>query len=154
MDQASFRVQTLGGFAVWRWGQEIPVRAWEQRRIGVLFKWLLASPGHRLAREQAMELLWPEAPPANHDANLRVLVHRLRKALADSPETEGAILRLDGEWLVLVPSMAPEQWLDADAFLRAARSAQAGSDLTAYRAALGLYTGDFLPGDPYPGHQP
>ncbi|HEY8283729.1 MAG TPA: DUF6788 family protein, partial [Chloroflexota bacterium] len=57
MNQASFRVQTLGGFAVWRWGQEIPVRAWEQRRIGVLFKWLLASPGHRLAREQAMELL-------------------------------------------------------------------------------------------------
>ncbi|HXT34600.1 MAG TPA: DUF6788 family protein [Chloroflexota bacterium] len=148
-ERVPLRVQTLGGFAVWRLGREIPVRAWEQRRIGELFKWLLASPDHRIAREQAMELLWPEAPPANDDANLRVLIHRLRKALDDPPESEGAILRVDGEWLALAPTLAPEQWLDADAFLLAARSAQAGHDRAACRIALALYTGDFLPGDPY-----
>ena len=148
-ERLPLRVRTLGGFAVWRAGREIPVRAWEQRRIGELFKWLLASPGHRLAREQAMELLWPEAPPANNDANLRVLIHRLRKALGDPPESEEAILRLDGEWLVLAPNLASEQWLDADRFLLAARSAQAGNDMAACRTALALYTGDFLPGDPY-----
>ncbi|MGH2343585.1 MAG: DUF6788 family protein [Chloroflexota bacterium] len=37
-EQAPLWVQTLGGFAVRRWGRAIPVRAWEQRRIGALFK--------------------------------------------------------------------------------------------------------------------
>ncbi len=148
-EQAPLWIQTLGGFAVWRWGREIPVRAWEQRRIGVLFKWLLASPGHRLAREQAMELLWPEASAANDTANLRVLIHRLRKALADPPESESPLLRLAGEWLELAPDLASERWIDADAFLLAARSARAGSDRAACRAALTLYTGDYLPDDPY-----
>jgi predicted ATPase/DNA-binding SARP family transcriptional activator len=149
IEQAPLRIQTLGGFAVRRWGQEIPVRAWEQRRIGVLFKWLLASPGHRLTRDQAVELLWPEAPIGNDAANLRVVIHRLRKALADPADEESAILRVTGDWVALAPNLAPERWLDADAFLFAARSAQADNDRPACRAALSLYTGDFLPGDPY-----
>jgi predicted ATPase/DNA-binding SARP family transcriptional activator len=149
VEQAPLQVQTLGGFAVRRWGQEIPVRAWEQRRVGVLFKWLLASPGHRLTRDQAMELLWPEGSVGNDAANLRVVIHRLRKALADPPDEESAILRVTGEWVALAPDLDSARWLDADAFLLAARSALAGRDRADCRAALTLYTGDFLPGDPY-----
>jgi predicted ATPase/DNA-binding SARP family transcriptional activator len=143
------RVQTLGGFAVWRDGTPLPVARWACHRTGALFKWLLAAPGQRLARDEALELLWPALTPEAGAGNLRVLVHRLRRALGEAPGRPGGMVQFDGELLSLAPDGDASEWLDAAALEAAAARALAGRDRGAARAALALYTGDYLPDDPY-----
>jgi hypothetical protein len=45
---------------VWRCEEAIPPAAWTSQRATALFKCLLGAARHRLSREQASELLWPE----------------------------------------------------------------------------------------------
>jgi predicted ATPase/DNA-binding SARP family transcriptional activator len=141
----ALRVRTLGGFAVWCNGEPLPVTGWGHKRAGMLFKWLVSAPGHRLTRDEALDLLWPETEPETAATNLRVLVHRLRRALGEAD----ALLRYDGRALALAPDLAPTDWLDAEAFAQAANRALATRDRGACHLALGLYGGDYLPEDPY-----
>ena len=148
---AALRVQTLGGFAVWQGEAAIPPEAWTSHRAAALFKCLLGAPRHRLPREQASELLWPEAEPEAGATNLRTTIHRLRRVL-DGPGAAVSYLRSEGELLVLAPAgdaEPVEEWLDATTFARMARAALAGQDAAACRAALALYGGEYLPDDPY-----
>jgi hypothetical protein len=143
------RVQTLGGFAVWRDGAPLPTHSWARHRTGALLKWLLAAPGQRLSRDQAIELLWPRATPTGSATNLRVLLHRLRRALGEPPDTTSSAISFDGEMLMLLPGLPVQEWLDAEAFALAAKLALAGSDRAACRGAAALYTGEYLPDDRY-----
>lgn len=148
---APLRVQTLGGFAVWRGEEAIPPSAWANRRAAGLFKCLLAAPGHRVRREEAAELLWPEAEPDASARNLRTTIHRLHRVL-DGPDAPAGYLRAEGDALVLAPAgdhPPDETWLDATAFERVGRAALAGQDVAACRAALARYGGAYLPDDPY-----
>jgi predicted ATPase/DNA-binding SARP family transcriptional activator len=98
-----------------------------------------------------MELLWPEGEPAAGATNLRTTIHLLRQVL-DAPQARVSHLRSKGETLVLVPTdddPPDDDWLDATAFARAASAALAGQDVSACRAALARYGGDYLPDDPY-----
>jgi predicted ATPase/DNA-binding SARP family transcriptional activator len=145
------RVRTLGAFAVWRGETLLPPTAWTSHRAVALFKCLLSAPGHRLPREQAGELLWPEADPSAGAANLRTTLHLLRQVL-DEPGASHSYLRSEGTVLALAPgggTSPPDDWLDATAFARAAHTALAGQDAAACRAALALYGGDYLPDDLY-----
>jgi predicted ATPase/DNA-binding SARP family transcriptional activator len=143
---SGLQVQMLGGFALWRYGTSLAVERWERQQGGALLKWLLGTPGYRLTRDEVVERFWPEGAPERGMANLRVLVHRLRRVLDRGPG-EPSCLRYDGEVLALVPGGGA--WLDAEAFASAARAALAGRDAGACRAALALYAGDYLPGDAY-----
>jgi predicted ATPase/DNA-binding SARP family transcriptional activator len=146
------RVQTLGGFAVWRGETLIPSAAWTSQRAASLFKCLLSAPGQCLRREQVIELLWPETEPTAGKANLRTTIHLLRQVL-DDPGATATHLWTQGAALTLAPgggdTHPDDAWLDASAFTRAARAALAGRDSAACRAALARYTGDYLPDEPY-----
>ncbi|HWE61610.1 MAG TPA: DUF6788 family protein, partial [Chloroflexota bacterium] len=143
------RVQTLDGFAVWRGEVRLPAERWERQKVGALCKWLLGAPGHRLTRDAVVERFWPEGTLEQGTANLRVLVHRLRKAL-DGTEGDESYVQYDGEIVALPPDKGQQgSWLDADGFASAAHAALAGRDAAACRAALALYTGEYLPGDAY-----
>jgi predicted ATPase/DNA-binding SARP family transcriptional activator len=147
----ALRVRTLGAFAVWRGETLLPPAAWTSRRATALFKCLLGAPGHRLPREQAGELLWPEADPAAGAANLRTTLHLLRQVL-DAPGAAHSYLRSEGAVLALAPgggSPPPAGWLDATTFGHAAHTALAGHDVAACRAALAYYGGEYLPDDLY-----
>jgi predicted ATPase/DNA-binding SARP family transcriptional activator/Tfp pilus assembly protein PilF len=146
----ALRVQTLGAFRVWIGTQAVPAEAWTRRRAGSLFKSLLGSPEYRLHREQALELLWPDAAPTVGAANLRGAIHRLRKIL-DRPAAPSH-LQPEREWLVLAPSPlgpASPDWLDAATFVAAAKVALDGRDPASCRAALARYGGEYLPDDRY-----
>jgi DNA-binding SARP family transcriptional activator len=147
---APLRVRTLGGFAVWRGETLLPAEHWTSRRAATLFKCLLGAPGHRLQREQAIDLLWPEADPTTGATNLRTTLHLLRKLLDGPPGTESH-LRTEGALLVLAPAegAGAASWLDSIAFLQAADLALAGRSLAACRGALSLYGGEYLPDDRY-----
>jgi predicted ATPase/DNA-binding SARP family transcriptional activator len=140
------RVRTLGSFAVWRGLHPLPTGRWSHGKTGALFKLLLGAAGHRLSREQLIDLLWPEADIEQGAANLRSTVRYLREAL-DVPgapsylQSSGALLVLDP-----APGNTPDaDWLDRIAFARRARTALAGTDRGACRAALALHGGEYLP---------
>jgi predicted ATPase/DNA-binding SARP family transcriptional activator len=141
--EASLRVQTLGAFAVYR-GETL--LTWTSRRALALFTCLLSAPGHRLTREQAIELLWPETDPEPAAVNLRSTVHRLRRILDRSGSPSH--LRSEDEQLVLVPS-GSDDWLDAAVFERLAIQALAGRNPVLCRQALAHSTGEYLPEQRY-----
>ena len=86
-------------------------RAAFERPSGLrLLKLLLATPEHRVRREAAAELLWPEVDPERSAGNLRKAIHFARRGLAGLAD-EDAIIVGEGEWLRLAPGLD----LDVDA---------------------------------------
>ena len=55
------RVWLPGGFRVPIGARTIEEGAWRLRKAASLVKLLAASPGYRLHREQAMDILWPDS---------------------------------------------------------------------------------------------
>jgi len=90
-------------------------------------KLLALSPAHRLHREQAMELLWPDLTPKAALNNLHYALHVARRtlepsALARSSSAASRYLRLPGEQLTLCPDSP--LWVDVEAFQEAAATAR------------------------------
>jgi DNA-binding SARP family transcriptional activator len=54
------RIGLLGGFSVMVGARKVDERSWRLRKAASLIKLLALAPGHRMHRERAMDLLWPE----------------------------------------------------------------------------------------------
>jgi DNA-binding SARP family transcriptional activator len=74
-------VWTLGGFRVERHGVPVPRSEWHSRKSRQLLKMLAASRGRPLHREQAIEVLWPDADTPNLSNRLAVALSTLRSVL-------------------------------------------------------------------------
>src|SRR5919197_4012514 len=135
------RIRLLGDFAVEVAGRPVPSGAWRHRRGADLIKLLALSPGHRLHREQVMDILWPELSPEAAGANLRKAIHHLRRSLG-TPEpvvVEGGMVALCPDWSVTT---------DVEEFDAAVKQAlSAGAEACATAAAL--YGGELLPHQPH-----
>lgn len=131
--RAAVRVQTLGGFAVVVDGEEVPLSAWGSRRARQLCKRLIAAGGQPVAREQLIDLLWPDAVELDRlGARLSVQLSIVRRVLGRGVIADRDSVRIDaGEVRVDVVD------------LRAA--AKAGD----HRLVTELYRGEFLPLDIY-----
>src|SRR3954447_14648664 len=139
------RIWLLGGFRVSVGPKMIAQDAWHLRKAAALMKLLALAPGHRLHREQVMELLWPDSGRRAASNSLRKALHAARKVL--DPVEGSRYLASDDESLVLCPGNHLN--VDVDAFEDAAATARRARDPATYRAALELYAGDLLPGDRY-----
>jgi DNA-binding SARP family transcriptional activator len=126
-------VYLLGRFEVVRGGVPILQQAWRRRRPADLLKLMALTPGRTLDRDAAIALLWPDKDPTSGANNLHRALYDLRQILgARWVDLERGRIRL-----------APEVWLDVDAFEAAARS----EDPQAREAAVSLYRGDLSPED-------
>jgi DNA-binding SARP family transcriptional activator len=141
------RVWLLGDFSVSVGERKVDETAWRLRKAASLMKLLTIAPGHRLHREQAMDLLWPDSGKKAASNNLSQTLHVARRALTSDPAEGSRYLTSKDEALVLCPG--GELWVDVDAFEVAAAAARRARDAGAYRAALELYSGELLPGDRY-----
>ena len=139
------RVWLLGGFRVSVGSRTIEESAWGRKKAAALMKILALAPGHRLHREQAMDLLWPELGRKAASNNLRRILHPARRVL--DPAAISHYLVSEDELLVLCPQS--DLWVDTEAFQATARTARRLREPTAYEAALDLYYGELLPGDRY-----
>ena len=128
---AGLRLWLLGGFRAEVGGQPVPEQRWHRRKACSLVKLLALAPGHRLHREQLMDILWPGLPPDAAGANLRKAVHFARQAIG----AEALRSRDDVVWLE-----PGGLWVDVDAFQAAIAAGDAAG-------ALGLFRGDLLPDD-------
>ena len=94
--RARVRARVLGGFSLSVDGRAIGTADWQRLSAQRLVKLLLVTPGHRLPREQAAEILWPDADPATSGAKFRKAVHFAGRAL------DGAgVLQTAGRWIAL-----------------------------------------------------
>ncbi len=139
------RVWLLGSFRVSVGSQTIEQNQWRLRKAASLVKLLAIAPGHRLHREQVMNLLWPDFGKKAASNNLRRVLHSARRAL--DPATGSRYLASQDESLVLCPG--GNLWLDVEVFQEAAVMARRSRDPAAYRAAIELYAGELLPDDRY-----
>jgi predicted ATPase/DNA-binding SARP family transcriptional activator/DNA-binding CsgD family transcriptional regulator len=139
----------MGGLSVWVGSRTVSEGAWHLRKAKSLLKLLALAPGHRLHREQLMELLWPELGKRAATNNLRGSLHAARTALASDPVVASGYLASKEERIALCPEV--ELWVDVEAFEEAASAARRSREPATYRAAIELYAGDLLPEDRYEG---
>ena len=141
----TLRVWLLGGFRVSVGSRTIEGNEWRLRKAAALVKLLALAPGHRLQREQVMDLLWPDLGKKAASNNLRQVLHAARNAL--DPAQGSRYLSSQDELLMLFPE--GDLLVDIEVFEEAAATARRSADPAAYRSALDLYTGDLLPEDRY-----
>jgi predicted ATPase/DNA-binding SARP family transcriptional activator/DNA-binding CsgD family transcriptional regulator len=139
------RVWLLGGFRVSVGSRTIAQDAWRLRKAANLVKLLALAPGHRLHREQAMNLLWPDSGRRAASNSLRKALHTARRTL--DPDAGSRYLVSEGESLVLCPN--DDLRVDTEVFEEAAATALRSGDPATYRVAVGLYAGRLLPEDLY-----
>lgn len=140
-------VHLLNGFRV-RWGE----RTFDAGQLRLhkardLIKLLALAKGHRLHREQLMELLWPEDDPEAAAHNLYQTLYALRRALQALGADPQACLVFEEGVLHLCPDMPV--WIDVEAFETAAAQAVQSGNAALYQAAVELYAGELLPEDRY-----
>ncbi len=135
----------LDGFGVFVGSRNISRDAWRLKKSAALVKMLALAPGHRMHREQAMDLLWPSSGRRAAAGSLRSVLYATRKVF--DPAAGARYLASEGESLALCPG--GDLWVDVEAFEAAVASARRLRHPAAYRAALGLYSGELLPDDRY-----
>ena len=119
----------------------------DSRKAASLVKLLALSSGHRMHREQVLDVLWPELGSRAAANNLRQALHAARRALEPNRVAGSRYLVLGDGSLALCPG--GELWVDVEAFEAAAMTARRSRDPAAYRVALELYPGELLPDDRY-----
>src|SRR5581483_3693608 len=90
--QRSYRVRVLGCFEVRAGDRTVLERSFPRRKAQALVKLLGVHPGHRLHREQALDLLWPSLGPDDAANNLYKNLHYIRRALAAAGETAPLVI--------------------------------------------------------------
>ncbi len=140
-------IELMGGFAVKVAGRPVPGAEWRRRQAAGLVKLLALTPRRTLHREQVLDALWPDASVDEVAPRLHKAAHYARRALGDQ-----RALVLSGETVALFPDA--EVVVDAEAFEQSARQALAApadgaKRSTAAAAAMELWHGELLPGDPY-----
>src|SRR5688572_17582446 len=143
----AMRIRLLGDFEVSAGTRTIANSSWRLRKAAGLVKLLALARGHRLHRERAMDLLWPDLGRKAASNNLRQTLHAARKTLTSDKAQGSRYLASEGESLVLCPG--GELLVDVDAFQAAAATARRAKDPAANRAAIELYSGELLPEDRY-----
>jgi DNA-binding SARP family transcriptional activator len=83
---ATLRVQTLGGFRVWRDGVEIPSSAWGREKAIHLFQFLLTMRRQYFHKEQIIDRLWPDLEIEKGDRDFKVALNAVNRALEPKRE--------------------------------------------------------------------
>jgi predicted ATPase/DNA-binding SARP family transcriptional activator len=135
---ASSVLTTLGGFAFKVNG--VTTQGPATRKARALMAFLAMNRGKDTARDRLLELFWPAADPDNGRASLVTALSSIRSCL----RTAGAVAEE-----FLSANNATVRWT-GDTSVDAVRFAELAArerDLSANRAAVRLYDGDFLEGD-------
>jgi ATP/maltotriose-dependent transcriptional regulator MalT/DNA-binding SARP family transcriptional activator len=152
----TLKIRTLGAFSLFRGDQEVRDRDWRSSKARQLFQVLLTERGRTLPRERILDLLWPEMDAESAANNLRVTINRLNRAIEpDRPDgAPSSYILQQGDTYSF--NMASDHQLDAAAFadaanegLRALEQGQRRTAITAFRRAVELYQGPFLPDTMY-----
>ncbi|MDO8848166.1 MAG: BTAD domain-containing putative transcriptional regulator [Coriobacteriia bacterium] len=147
-------VRFFGGFEVTVDGHVVEDSHWRKRKVRLLFAMLAAGRGQELPRDVILERLWPGMEEDRARRNFYVTWSAMKRALSSESSAD-----ITGRYALCssgVCRVTRAVRSDLDAFCEAIevlRAANAREDITgvlvAARRLVGVYTGDFLPGDVY-----
>lgn len=137
------RIQTLGGFQVWRGDEAIPANGWRREKARQLFQLLITSRASPLDRDQICEYLWPDADPIIAQRNFKITLNTLYQVLEPErdPGADSAFILREGSTYSLRPGA--DIALDVDSFTNAVKNARGNPELL--ENAARLYQGEYLP---------
>jgi DNA-binding SARP family transcriptional activator len=135
-------VRLLGRFEVSIDGAVSAADRWSRRPAAALVKLLALAPGHRLHREQVMDVLWPDDSPDAAAPKLHKAAYYARRVAG---RDDAIVLRND----VVQLFPAADLSVDVVVFEELSRQAISAGDPEIARAAIGSYAGELLPDDPY-----
>jgi DNA-binding SARP family transcriptional activator len=134
-------IQALGDVQVTIDGKPVTNADWQGQAARDLFYYLVTHPDG-LTKETVGSVFWPESSPAQMKRQFKNAIYRLRQALG--PE----VVLFDEDRYRFNREL--DYAYDVESFLGKLDEAQATSDpdtrATALQAALGFYTGPYLPG--------
>jgi DNA-binding SARP family transcriptional activator/ActR/RegA family two-component response regulator len=152
----SLRIQTFGGFNVWRDGQLID--PWERVQAATVVKLLLirrAGGGRAVPVDELIEWLWPDSDPESGRKKLLPLLSNARHTLEPDiePRDSNFVLRSYAGYYFDLSGDVTWDVLDFRGYAAQGGSLSRTGDLpaarSAYEAARTLYLGDFLAEDRY-----
>ena len=135
-------IRVLGSFDVVVDGIAIARDEWRRKQPTRLVKLLASSAGHRMHREQVIDVLWPEVLVSDAAPRLHKAAHYARATLG----VRDAITLAD-DTVALFP--AADLDVDVDRFDALEQAARSTASVADAEAAIAVYGGDLLPDDPY-----
>lgn len=144
---ASLEICLLGPFHILVDDKLVEERRWSRHKPQLLVKLLALSPGHRLHREQLMELLWPEHGQQAAASNLHRSIYIARQALEPALTEDSQFILTRGPLVSLHASGGLR--IDVEVFKQRAAVAGKSDEAAAYEAALAVYRGGLLVEDMY-----
>ena len=152
-ERSGFQIRLLGPVHAERGGVELVIGSAHRQAV---FAALAANPNHALSREELVNAVWGENPPASAMGNIYTYVSTLRRVLEPSRDrwSAGSVLTSGGGSYCL---HIDEQDVDACRFeslregsRRLRATGDAAAELEVVRAALALWHGEALAGIPGP----
>lgn len=151
----ALRVQTLGMFRVWLNGVLLPGMVWKREKAQRLFQFLITlrlnGNSQVLPKERIVAELWPTLDEPRADRDFKVALNALNDAL--EPERSSRSLSSFVVRYGLAYGLDPDAAIEIDAIefrngLKIATRLESNdldAAIDAYREAIDLYAGDYLP---------
>lgn len=145
--EAALRIQTLGQFTVWINQEKIPSKAWSRDKTTQLLQYLISNrQRNALHKEKIMDHLWDDW----NDNDFKVAMHGLNKVLEPNrpSRTEPNYVLRQG---VSYHLDMDKVWIDVDAleqYIIIGNDCYGADNVLAreaYKAAINLYQGVYLP---------
>lgn len=143
------RIYCLGQFTVYQSQRRIQDQAWQRRKAGELFRYLLLKPNHSAGREEILEDLWSEHSPDNAQDLFHQATSTLRHILEpDLPEKfPSRYLSVEGERVYL--NLPAGTHVDFEQFEILIQRAIQTRSIENLERALSQYIDDLFPMDRY-----
>ena len=150
-EQASLQVQTLGTFQVWRNGELIGPKDWGRDKSVQLFQFLITARHQRaLHKEQIIDRIWEDIDVKSGEQNFKVAQHGMNKALEPNRKSRSEAKYITRQGVTYQLNLS-EIWIDTDALEKYISignqffSENRAIAIEAYRAAIDLHHGTYLP---------
>lgn len=147
----ALRGQLFGHVSLATGTRPLPIGVWPRRAARSLLLLLLTAPEHRLARDRAVDFLWPELPADRVRDIWYQTLSSLRRVLEPGllPRQRSAFITVDAVSIGLAGTIDLVTDLNLfEALLRRAALEATEARRHTLRAALALYQGDLLEGEP------
>jgi len=143
-------VRTFGGLSIYYQGAPISI-LWESQKARLLFSYLLITNDQWVHRDKFIEMLWPGCVDNAGSNNFKTTLSRLRKSFTgprtiNPVMTQGEAVRINIHEIEVDASMYRLQAISGIKLLSRGESKAARECL---ETALDLYTGEFLPEEPF-----
>jgi len=146
-DNASIRIQTLGQFIVWRNEEKIDSKEWSRDKTVQLLQYLISNrQRNALHKEKIMDNLWDDW----NDRDFKVAMHGINKTLEPDRASRTEPLYIERQGVSYHLNLE-KVWIDVEALEKYIIIGNAfyGTDnhvsKTAYKLAIDLYKGMYLP---------